>query len=181
MTGKLHKTLLALLLVFIPPYFLVFTEEGNRVSDNALLWLFGHPDLMLNLREADSAFTESQVRQVFADIDWQCGTVDSPFGQRACNAAIGSFNDLPARHAALFFAHDQLNAIRIAYREHYHSALLAQLIGTLGQPRNATAASTDAADADTVLEWPTGKGLVVLKKTIRESDQAALLWLGAAH
>ena len=181
MNKKLHKTLLALLLVFLPPYFLIFTDEGNRVTDNALLWLFGQEELKLNLKQADTAFTEDQVRQAFADLDWQCGAVDSPFGQHACNAAIGSFNELPARHVFMYFADRHLNAIQISYREQYHNALLGHLIETLGQPRNALAAAGDPPDADPVLEWHTGKGLVVLKKTIRESDQPALLWLGSAQ
>jgi len=175
---KLHTTLLALLLVFIPPYFLVFTEEGNRISDNAVLWLFGQEQLQLNLKEADSSFDESDIRQVFADLEWQCGSVQSDFGETACNAAIASFNDLPARHVTMYFVAGRLHAIHLRYRERYHDALLSQLITTLGQPRNTAGATPDA---DTVLQWHTGKGLVVLKKTIRESDEAALLWLGSAQ
>ena len=38
---KLHKTLLILTLVIVPPYFLIFTDEGARISDNVVLWLFG--------------------------------------------------------------------------------------------------------------------------------------------
>ena len=34
---NLHKTLLILILVFIPPYWLIFTDEGMRMSDTALL------------------------------------------------------------------------------------------------------------------------------------------------
>ena len=49
------------------------------------------------------------------------------------------------------------------------------------QPDNAAAAVRATPNADEVLQWQTGKGLVVLKKTIRESDQPALLWLGSAQ
>jgi len=178
---KLHKTLLALMLVFIPPYFLVFTEEGNRVSDNAILWLFGQESLALNLAEADSSFTENQVREVFADLEWQCGAVQSPFGQTACNASIASFNDLPARYVVMYFANDRLKAIKLGYREQYHNALLRQLLDTLGQPGNAGSAASDAPDADKVLQWNTGKGRVVVKKTLGEAEQPALLWLGSAQ
>jgi len=178
---KLHKTLLALMLVFVPPYFLVFTEEGNRITDNAILWLFGQESLALNLAEADGNFTENQVREVFADLEWQCGMVQSQFGQTACNAPIASFNELPARYVVMYFADDHLNAIKLSYREPYHNALLRQLIDTLGQPGNAGSAASDTPDADEVLQWNTGKGLVVLKKTIREAEQPALLWLRSAQ
>lgn len=181
MKKKLHKTLLALVLVLIPPYFLVFTEEGNRISDTAILWLFGRENFEFNLQQADTAYTEAQIKKVFPDIDWQCSPVKSQFGGYACSAPIGSFNGLPARSAALFFVHDRLNAVQIDYREQYHNALLKQLLASLGQPSNVVAASKDTPDADPVLQWQTGKGLVVLKKTIRESDQPALFWLGSAQ
>lgn len=178
---KLHKTLLALMLVFIPPYFLVFTEEGNRVTDNAILWLFGQESLALNLAEADSTFTENQVREVFADLEWHCGAVQSWFGQTACNASIASFNELPARFVVMYFANGHLNAIKLSYREQYHTALLRQLIETLGQPEHFSSTASDTPDTDAVLQWNTGKGLVVLKKTIREDEQPALFWLGGAQ
>ena len=178
---KLHTTLLALLLVFLPPYFLVFTDEGNRVTDNAVLWLFGQEDLNLNLKEADTGFTEAHIRQAFSSLEWECGAVQSSFGPYACNAVIGSFNDLPARHVTMFFANDHLKAIQVSYREQYHNALLQHLVDTLGRPENAAPALNATPDADQVLQWNTGKGLVVLKKTIRESEQPALLWLGSAQ
>lgn len=180
MKKKLHITLLALLLVFVPPYFLVFTEEGNRVSDNALLWLFGQEDFNFNLAEAGSDFSREQVLKAYPDIDWTCGRVDSPFGTDACNAVIGSFNDLPAHRAVVFFADQQLSAVQIIYRAQYHAALLQQLLDTLGRPE-VDALAANAPEADVVLQWNTGKGTVVLKKTIRESDQPALLWIGSAH
>jgi len=178
---KLHKTLLALLLVFVPPYFLVFTDEGNRVSDNVILWLFGQESLKLNLKEADRSFTEAHIKQVFPDLEWQCGAHNSPFGKTACNAPIGAFNELPAHRVVMYFVDEHLNAIQINYREQYHNALLQHLVDTLGQPVNAQEAVMDTPEADDVLQWNTGSGLVVLKKTIRESDQPALMWLGSAQ
>lgn len=180
MKKKLHKTLLALLLVLIPPYFLVFTEEGNRASDNAILWLFGQEGLALNLAEADSSFSESDIRQVFPDLDWQCGKLASPFGQSACNSIIASFNELPAHHVVMYFNDNRLSAIRIDYRRRYHQSLLQQLIDTLGRPQEGASTDQPAVAAGEVLQWDTGKGLVVLKKAISESDQPALMWVGSA-
>lgn len=172
-----HKTFIALLLVLTPPFFLVFTEEGNRVTDNAVLWLFGQESVLINLKEADSNFTQEQVRTTYPDLDWQCGSVNSPFGKTACNAIIGTFNELPAKHLIVYFVNEQLNAIQVHYREKYHNGLLQHLLETLGQPRNVASATSGTPDEDPVLEWDTGKGLVVLKKSIRDKDQAALLWL----
>ena len=47
--SKLHKTLLALLAIFTPAYFLLFTDDGTRVSDNFLLWVMGEKQLEFNL------------------------------------------------------------------------------------------------------------------------------------
>ena len=178
---RIHRTILALLLIFVPPFFLVFTEEGNRVSDNVMLWAFGHESMRLNLKEADHSFTEESVRKVYPDIDWQCGVLQSDFGDEACNAVIGTFNELPASRITLFFAHKQLNAIKLDYRRRYHERMVGHVIETLGQPVNVESATSGTPDADPVLQWQTGKGIVVLKKTIAESDQPALLWLGSAQ
>ncbi len=181
MKKSFHKTLLALIVVFVPPFFLVFTEEGNRVSDNVMLWLFDRPGIKLNLRQANRQYTESDLKKAYPELEWRCGRVDSAFGQSACNAAIGTFNELPARHIVAFFANGRLNAIEMNYHPRYHQALLKQLLKTLGQPQNAAQATRPAPDADPVLQWSTGKGLVILKKTLNPDDQAALLWLASVE
>ena len=174
---KLHKTLLTLLLVLTPPYFLMFTDDGMRVSDNFVLWLFGGKTLEFNLEEADGSFTRNQVLGVFKDLDWQCEDAPSAFGTHLCGAAIASFNSFPARYLTTFYANDRFNAIKIAYRPQYHEQVLGHLIKTLGQPANVAEALKDTPDAAEVLEWHTGKGVVVLRKTLREEDEAALIWL----
>ena len=78
MKKKLHKTLLALLIVFVPPYFLLFTEEGNRVSDNAVLWLFDREEFRLDLNQASNTFTEDELKKVYVKIDWKCGAGADP-------------------------------------------------------------------------------------------------------
>ena len=181
MKKKLHKTLLALLIVFVPPYFLLFTEEGNRVSDNAVLWLFDREEFRLDLNQASNNFTEDEIKKVYEKIDWKCGAAQSNFGDYACNSLIGAFNELPAERAFLYFAGKQLSAIQIVYRDHYHKALISQLIETIGQPLNALEATRDSVHADPVLQWKVNHGSVILKKTIGEGDQPALLWLGSTQ
>jgi hypothetical protein len=181
MKRSFHKTLLALIVVFVPPFFLVFTEEGNRVSDSVLLWLFDRPAVKLDLKQASAEYTESELKQVYPKLQWKCGRVDSEFGQTACNATIGTFNELPAQRLLAFFANGRLNAIELAYLPRYHQALLRQLLKSLGQPQNAASATGDSPRTDPVLQWSTGRGLVILKKTLKPDDQAMLLWLASAR
>ena len=75
---NLHKTILILILVFIPPYWLLFTDEGSRVSDTALLWLLGEDDIKVNVRELDSTFSQQDIRKVYPDNEWQCGKQQTP-------------------------------------------------------------------------------------------------------
>lgn len=179
MKKKFHKILLTLVLVFVPPFLLVFTNEGNRVVDNVMLWLFDRPSLKLNLQEASQSYTEADIQKAFPGLKWQCGSLHSSFGETACNASIGSFNELPARHIVAYFAQKHLSAIQLRYHEHYHDQLIQQLIKTLGQPENAMQAIKSTPDADPVLQWSTGRGLVILKKSINPTDEPVLLWISS--
>ena len=51
---NIHKTLLVLVMVFTPAFWLLLTDDGRRVSDTALLWLMGEDEIKLNVREMDS-------------------------------------------------------------------------------------------------------------------------------
>ena len=55
---KLHKTLLVLVMVFTPAFWLLLTDDGMRVSDTALLWLMGEDEIKLNVREIDAGFRQ---------------------------------------------------------------------------------------------------------------------------
>lgn len=174
---KLHKTLLILFMVLVPPYFLVFTDEGTRISDNVVLWLFGEESAKLNLKEIDHGYSREQILAVFPDLKWQCQEKSSSFGNGLCVAAIGSFNDYPSRLLTVFFADDQTNAVKIIYRPRYHAQITGHLIEQFGQPDNVADALSDSPDAASVLEWDTGKGVVLLKKDLGDTDEPALLWL----
>jgi hypothetical protein len=178
---KLHKTLLILALVIVPPYFLIFTDEGARISDNVILWLFGERSIKLNLKELDAAYRAEEIRVAFPDLAWECRDEDTAFGDRVCTAPVGAVNDYPSRHLTAFFAGDRISALKIVYRERYHDQWLGHLIEQLGQPRNVEEAIREAPDAATVLEWDTGKGMVVLKKDLRPGDEPAMFWLAGGR
>jgi len=176
---KLHKTILILLLVLVPPYFLVLTDEGTRISDNVILWLFGKESAKLNLKEIDNGYSRDQILAVFPDLEWNCQAVESRFGDNLCTAEIGAFNDYPSHRLTVFFGGDWTNAVKVLYRARYHDQVLGHLIEQFGQPDNVAEAMSDSPDAASVLEWKTGKGVVLLKKELSDRDEPALFWLAS--
>jgi hypothetical protein len=174
---KTHKTILILLLVLIPPYFLMFTDEGMRVSDNVMLWFFGEESVKLNLKELDHGYTREQVLDIFPDLKWQCVDEQTSFGNSLCSTPVASFNDYPAHRLTFFFGDDNVSAVKILYRQRYHDQVTGHLIEQFGQPDNVADAIKDSPDAAPVLEWDTGKGVVVQKKELAETDEPAVFWL----
>lgn len=174
---KLHKTLLILALVTVPPYFLIFTDEGARISDNVVLWLFGEESIKLDLNQLDAAYRSGEIRRVFPELSWECRKEETSFGDSLCVAPVGAVNDLPSRRLTAFFVDDRIRALKILYREQYHDRLLSHLIEQLGQPANVAEAIKASPDAAPVLEWETGKGLVLMKKALGTGDEPAIFWL----
>ncbi len=179
MKKKLHKTILTLAMVLIPPYFLMFTDEGMRVTDNVVLWVMGGDSIEFNMKEADAAFTSKEIIKIFPDLPWECNSQKSSFGTHTCTTPIASYNEYPAERFSSFFVNDHLNAVKVVYRPQYHAQILGTLIKELGQPRNVAEAIRDTPDAAQVLEWDTGKGLVILKKELNTNDEPAMLWLAS--
>ena len=178
-TPNLHKTLLILILVFLPPYWLIFTDEGSRMSDTALLWLLGEDEIKFNIKELRSSFTRKDIQTVFSDNEWNCGNQETPFGNNLCAAQIGTFNGYPARVITLYFHDDNINAFKLIYRDQYHQQLLGYLIKQLGQPSNVGAAVAEGPDAADVLEWDLNQGVLLLNKTLGKTDEPSLMWLAA--
>jgi hypothetical protein len=173
----LHKSLLILMVVLTPPFWLVFTDEGTRVSDTALLWLLGEEDARLDVTELDVRFTRDDIQQVYSQLDWQCGDQQTAFGQSLCAARIGTFNGFPSRTLTFFFADGRVSAAKVLYRERYHDQILGHYIGQLGQPDNVEAAIAEGPDADEVLVWTLDGGRLLMKKELVEDDESALVWL----
>ena len=176
---NLHKTLLILLLVFIPPYWLIFTDEGMRTSDTALLWLLGQDEIKFNVRELDSSFTRQDIEKVFSENEWVCGEKDTPFGNNVCATKIGTFNGIPSRLLTIFFRDENINAFKLIYRDQYHEQFIGYFIEQLGQPDNVESAVADGPNADEVLEWDLNKGVLLMSKELADSDEPSLLWLAA--
>lgn len=176
---NLHKTLLILILVFIPPYWLLFTEEGGRVSDTALLWLLGEDDIAVDVSKLDSAYTQADIKRVYTDNEWTCGESASPFGDGVCATKIGAYNGFPSRLLTFYFKGDRVSAMKLVYRDQYHEQIIGSYIGALGQPQNVADAIADGPEADSVLEWDLGEGVLLIKKDLGKNDEPSLLWLAA--
>lgn len=174
---NLHKTLLILIMVFIPPYWLLFTDEGGRVSDTALLWLLGEEDIKIDLSKLDSVYTQADIREVYAGNEWTCGEKQSQFGDSVCATKIGTYNGFPARLLTFVFRNDRVSAMKLVYRDQYHKQIMGSYIEALGQPDNVAAAIAEGPDADAVLEWQLDHGVLLIKKELGKTDEPSLLWL----
>lgn len=172
-----HKSFLILLLVLTPPFWLLFTDEGARVSDTAMLWLLGEEDAKLDLGRLDAGFSRDDLKQVYSALEWQCSDQRTPLGESLCATRIGTFNGFPSRSLSFFFVDGQVNAAKVIYRELYHEQILGHYIGEFGQPENVEAAIAEGPNADEVLEWPLDGGTLVMKKELVTGDESALLWV----
>lgn len=177
---KLHKTLLILLLVLTPPYWLLFTDEGSRVSDSALLWLLGEDDIKVSVGDLDNKFSQEDILAVYGKNEWHCGEKHTNFGNAICAAKVGTFNGFPARLITFYFRDGRVSAMKLIYRDQYHEQILGYLIGEFGQPGNVAAAVSEGPEADTVLQWGLDKGALLLKKALQQTDEPALLWMAGS-
>jgi hypothetical protein len=175
---SLHKTLLLLLLVLTPLWWLTMTEDGQRRSDAALLWLIGKEGIEVNLKALDPQLTEDELKQVYQDLPWNCAANRTGFGSYTCASEVGTFNGIPSREVRLFFADGRANALKLSYRDIYHKQLLEHLIRHLGQPKLP---KPGTADAQAVLEWRTDYGHVILKQELLDDEEPAMLWLAGAR
>ena len=177
---KFHKTLLILLLVLTPPYWLLFTDEGARVSDSALLWLLGEQDIKVSIGAIDNGFSQADILAVYSQNEWHCDEKRTSFGSAICAAKVGTFNGFPARLITFYFRNDRVNAMKLIYRDPYHDQILGYLIGKFGQPENVAAAVAAGPQVDTVLQWRLEKGALLLKKALQQTDEPALLWIAGS-
>ncbi len=173
----LYKRLLAFLIVIGPIYWLIFTEDGQRRTDSVVLFLWGEDEIKFNLEALDDRFTESELKEVYPDIEWKCQDVDNDFGNRLCAARIGVYNGIPSHYIAAFF-HDQwINGVKVGYRRNYHDQVIQQLLQQLGEPVRENSDATEQSDTNTILRWDTGRGNVILKKVLAKEEDPVLVWL----
>lgn len=177
----LYKKLLILAVVFGPIVWLMFTEDGQRRTDTAVLWLFGEAEIKMELSALDTQFTEDELREVYPDLKWQCQERATPYGDYLCVSRIGVFNGIPSKYITFFFDAGQLSALKLHYRNSNHTQLLSLLHQQLGQADNETRTSVTAPDPDEVLQWRTAYGLVVMKRQLKEDEEPSLFWIASNH
>ncbi len=176
--NKLYKTLLLILIVVGPIYWLMFTTDGKRRTDTMMLWLFSGESIELNLDVLDSQFSEQDWITVYPDVDWQCKASQSSFGQRVCFSEIASYNGIPASYLSVFFDDESATrSVKLVYRNQYHSDIGEDLQYQLGSPMSND--TTDAAinASDQILRWKTAAGQVFIKQTLQRDEEPVLLWL----
>lgn len=176
---NLHKTLLILLVVFIPPFWLLFTDDGMRVSDNALLWLMGRDEIEINIGQLDRGFTREDIQTVFSENEWRCGDKNTAFGNHVCATGIGTFNGYPAHLLTIYFQDQNVSALKLIYHNQYHEQFLGYFIQQFGQPANVEQAIAEGPDADSVLEWKLDGGVLVMSKELEKGTESSLMWLAA--
>jgi len=174
-----YKKSLMLAIVLGPIIWLVFTGDGQRRTDLAMLYLFGKGELNLALEKLHSGMTEAQFRGLFQDLELACDAGANPFGDRLCSAELGAFNAIPARAFTLFLQGDGLRSAKLNYRRAYHETLRQQLTRRLGKPDRRSLPGPIAIESP--LTWTVDDGLLLLSHQEPKSDQeAALIWLSEA-
>jgi hypothetical protein len=182
---RLYKTLLALAAVLGPIYWLMLTEDGQRRTDLALMWILGRPSFDAALESFTDRLTEARLRESFPAIDFQCADGANPFGDRLCGARIGSFNQYPARGLSLFFEGERLSAVKVLYPPAYHGRLrgwVERRVGRLAEGAGgAGALAPQPVVDDGVAAWRVPDGVLMLKDgELGRGDEPALLWLSGA-
>lgn len=179
---KTYKTLLMLALVFGPFYWLAFTEDGQRRTDLALMFVLGKPEFNAAIDAFNTGLTETKLRELFPKLRWQCATGANPFGDRLCGAAIGSFNQIPASSVTLFFSGEQLRAAKVVYRRSYHQTVRDWVLQRLALRDDGVHPKPEnRQDSQEVMAEPVGDGaLFVLDGELGLKDEPALLWLSQA-
>ena len=172
---SIHKRLFLVFIVVAPMYWLVFTEDGTRRSDTLVLWMAGGDPIDLNFKAVDHRYSMEEWKQVFSDIEWQCRSESTDFGNEFCYSEISSYNGIPARYLTVFFAQDRLNAVKLVYRNLYHRQIGHDLQQQLGRPITPT----PPANEEGLLRWRSAAGVVVMKADIGSDEEATLLWLSS--
>ena len=164
------KTLMVIVIVIGPIFWLMFTADGQRRIDAVMLHLFGGDTMLLDINGLNSRLSEAELQKVYPTLDWQCRQQSGEWGDRACSAAVSLWNDMPARRVNFHFKAGRLNAMQMDYRARYHGEVIKQLRHQLGRPSKGS-----DGGAQGVLQWLLPGGIVVIKAELGSADQAALI------
>ncbi|NEX20074.1 hypothetical protein G3480_07055 [Thiorhodococcus mannitoliphagus] len=178
---KTYKTVLMLALVFGPFFWLAFTEDGQRRTDLALMFVFGKPEFNAALDTFGSDLTEAKLRETFHKLELQCADGRNPFGDRICGAEIGAFNQIPASSLTLFFERDGLRATKVQYRRAYHEMVRGWVKERVAAREPSPLAARFAEQAEGVMVTPVEDGVLVLREgELGKDEEPALMWLSQA-
>jgi hypothetical protein len=171
---KLYKTLILIAIVVLPIYWLTFTTDGKRRTDTMVLWLAGGESIDVNFKELDRHFVEIDWKTIYPDLEWQCKPTESSFGNKLCFSEIASYNGVPASYISIFFNEAGTSAVKLGYRDQYHGEIGDDLLLQLGQPEGITSSQNNNPE---IYHWQTGKGQVLLKRTLQRGEEPVLIWL----
>ena len=173
LSSRFHTRLITLLIVATPIIFLLFTEEGRRISDVMILRIAGHTAINFNYAALDPRFNRDSINSALPDLELVCEPVTSHFGSRACHSTIAAVNGLPARYVIFYFEANRLRAMKLGYQRPYHASFLNQFAAMLGAPL-----AEDVATRPPVVRWRAGSGqLVAVSGPLPGDDEPAFYWL----
>ena len=168
-----HKRLFLVVIVVLPMWWLLFTDDGRSRSDTVILWLAGGETIGINFKELNNSYSIEDWQKVYPDMDWQCENKNNGFGDQYCYSEIASYNGIPANYVTVFFRQGQVSALKLVYRNQYHQRMGEDLHQQLGTPL----LRQDQQEQHDMLQWNTDHGVVMIKQQIQPEEQASLIWL----
>lgn len=176
---RAYKTLLAIAVAVGPIAWLLFSADGQRRTDLALMFLLGRPAFDAALDRFSPRLDEPRLRARFPGLSLDCAPDPSPFGDRRCTAVLGSFNQYPAQAVTFYFRGDALAALDVRYQPAYHAAIRAWVERRPGRMRSGDR-PLEPRVAQGVASWPVAEGLLVMRDgPLGAGDAPALWWLAA--
>lgn len=174
---QIAKTAIIIVIVIMPIYWLMFTEDGTRRTDVLLLWMFGGDTIYLNLKDVDAQYSPEEWKQIYPDLHWQCENNQSTFGNYFCYSEIASYNGIPARYLSVFFKQNRTSAIKLVYRSQYHESIGQDLLEQLGQPEYKQTQEGQFQKSEGIYRWVTQAGQILLKKDLDKHEKATVMWI----
>jgi hypothetical protein len=173
--GTVLKRLYIIVVLAVPLYWLMLTDDGHRFTDTTILKLSGGKTMDIHLKALNSSITEKTLQQQLPDTPFSCNDHKTLLGDHLCQVKLASFNGIPARFAIAYFADDHLQALKVGYQRPYHRQLLDYLFATRGKP--GTGDHISAPGAPGFYRWHIGDGeLVILDEQSLQGEEPALLW-----
>ena len=169
--NPIYKKLLLVTIVFGPIYWLVFTEDGQRRTDMALIALINDAtDMNIAFAKLRGSAREADLTGSFPKVDFICANEESRFGERTCASEIAAFNGAPAKYAAVFFHDGFMSAVKMTYRRPYHRFVQERIYLELGEP--------DLENDAKLWRWNTDFGTVLMSvETPPDDEEPSVIWL----